>query len=410
MDPLRPVRPLRPAHQARLTGRKAPRLLSVQPVADGGGSERALIGLIHEMTASGWDCHVALPSPPVLAGEYRDAGASVHIVAMDRLTTSGSPVRWLRYALGWPRSVLALSILARRTEADVVHSNSLHCWYGWAAALVAGRPHVWHAREIVFQSSLALRLERFLARRFAQRVIAISDAVAAQLDQANVVVVTDEADPAIFNPGRAGTFRREAGISDEVPLVGSVARLDTWKGFDTLLDAFPIIRGHRPEAELVIAGPAVPGKEGYAASLESAARSMRGVHWLGPRSDVAEIMADCDVFVQVSSEPEPFGLVIVEALACGTPVVAGDAGGPAEILAGTARDNNDAFRPPGALVPPREPGRLAAATVGLLPPGPSSTERRRSRKALRDMRAGGFETAFSSVMESRRVRLRHWRQ
>jgi len=387
-----------------------PRLLSVQPVADGGGSERALIGLIREMTASGWDCHVALPSPPALADEYRDAGATLHVVAMDRLTTSGSPARWLRYALGWPRSVVALAVLARRVGAHVVHSNSLHCWYGWAAALLTGRPHVWHAREIVFQSSLALRLERFLARNFARRVIAISGAVAAQLDQTNVVVVTDEADPVRFNPRRAGTFRRREGISDGVPLIGSVARLDTWKGFDTLLDAFPMIKERRGDAELVVAGPAVPGKELYAANLESVARSMPDVHWLGPRSDVAEIMADCDVFVQVSSEPEPFGLVIVEALACGTPVVAGNAGGPAEILAATARDDSKAFRAPGAVVPPRDPGCLAAAAVGLLPPGPSSTEQRRSRRALRDVGAGNFEAVFSSVLPTRSFRLRHrWR-
>lgn len=385
-----------------LGGHRRPTLLSVQPVVDGGGSERALIGLVREMTAAGWDCHVAVPGPPALAGEYRDAGATLHTVPMERLTTSGSAARWLRYALRWPGSVVALSVLARRVGADVVHSNSLHCWYGWAAALVARRPHVWHAREIVFQSGVALTLERFLARRFARRVIAISGAVAAQLDQANVVVVTDEADPARFNPSRAGNFRRQAGIPDGVPLIGSVARLDTWKGFDTLLDAFPMIKSRRADAELVVAGPAVTGKELYAAGLESVARSMAGVHWLGPRSDVAEIMADCDVFVQVSSEPEPFGLVIVEALACGTPVVAGNAGGPAEILAATSGDASDAVRPPGAAVPPRDPAGLAAAVVGLLPPGPSSTRQRRSRRPLRDVGGGGFEAVFSSVLPTRR--------
>jgi glycosyltransferase involved in cell wall biosynthesis len=378
-------------------------------VADGGGSERALIAMIRSLTSSGWECHVALPDLPALASEYRDAGAILHIVPMNRLSTSGSQARWLRYCLGWPRSVVALSLLARRVGADVVHSNSLHCWYGWAAALVTGRPHVWHAREIVFQSSAALRLERFMTKKFAQRVIAISGAVAAQLDEGNVVVLTDEADPSTFNPGRAGRFRYEAGIADEVPLIGSVARLDTWKGFDTLLDAFPMIKERRPDAELVIAGPVVPGKELYAATLESRARSMSGVHWLGPRSDVAEIMADCDVFVQVSSQPEPFGLVIVEALACGTPVVAGDAGGPAEIIA-AARDSRGACWASGVLVPPRDPASLAAATVGLLPAGPSSTDRRRSRTALADARAGGFEELFSSVLQPGRVRLRRRRR
>ena len=70
--------------------------------------------------------------------------------------------------------------------------------------------------------------------------------MASQLDPANVHVITDEADPCEFYPGRAGGFRGRAGIADETPLVGSVARIDTWKGFDTLLAAFPDIRRGPP--------------------------------------------------------------------------------------------------------------------------------------------------------------------
>ena len=70
-------------------------------------------------------------------------------------------------------------------------------------------------------------------------MIAISGAVAAQLDPRNVTVVTDEADPAVFDPHRAGAFRAGAGIVDDRPLVGAVGRIDTWKGFDVLLDAVP---------------------------------------------------------------------------------------------------------------------------------------------------------------------------
>src|SRR4029450_11780928 len=94
------------------------------------------------------------------------------------------------------------------------------------------RPPVCPARGIVVQSTAALRLERWLAKRFAARVIAISGAVAAQLDARNLVIVRDQADPAEFSPGRAGAFRARAGIPDTAPLVGSVGRVDTWKGLD----------------------------------------------------------------------------------------------------------------------------------------------------------------------------------
>ncbi len=390
----------------RHVSRSKPTFLSVQPVVDGGGSERALIGMVRELARAGWECHVAVPGPPVLAEQYREAGAALHLVEMDRVTSSGPRSRWLRFAVRWPRSVVSLTRLARKLDADVIHSNSLHCWYGWAAAILTGRRHVWHAREVVFQSSTALKLERFLARHFARTVIAISDAVATQLDQANVLVVRDEVDPEVFNPQNAGRFRERVGIADDVALVGSVGRLDTWKGFDTLLQAFPAMRQARPDVELVVAGPAVKGKERYAAELEATARSLAGVHWLGPRDDVAELMADCDVFVAVSSEPEPYGLVIVEALACGIPVVAGDAGGPVEILGGEATPAT------GRLVRPSDPAALAAAVVDLLPESKSSTQARRQRTALRSGGGVDFETVFAQVhsRDGRRVRLRHGRQ
>ena len=367
----------------------------MQPVSDGGGSEHALIRMIRQLVADGWDCHVAVPGPARLESEYVAAGATLHVVAMHRLTTSGGASRWLRYAVAWPRSVLGLARLIRRTGATVVHTNSLHSWYGWAAAALTGRPHVWHAREIVFQSGLALRVERFLARRFAARVVAVSGAVAAQLDPANVVVVTDEADPQRFSPDRAGRFRAGAGIADDVALVGSVARVDTWKGFDVLLDAFPAIRAARPDAELVVAGGPVPGKEAYAAALRERAAGLSGVHWLGPRSDVAELMADLDVFVQVSTEPEPFGLVVVEALASGTPVVAGAAGGPLEVLGAEAAAGPV---PAGRLVAPGDAAALAAAVTGLLPAGPSSADRRRSRPRLRHPQPGRWGELFAGLI------------
>src|SRR5262249_18560405 len=158
-----------------------------------------------------------------------------------------------------------------------------------------------------------------------------------------------------------------------IPLIGSIARLDTWKGFDVLLDSWKDVRRARPDAELVIAGGSVAGKEDYAAGLRERARSLPGVAWLGPRGDVLEVLADLDVFGQVSTQPEPFGLVLVEALATGVPVVAGAAGGPLEILSAAG-----AGPAAGRLVTPGDAAALAGALLTLLPRDGSSTARRRA--------------------------------
>ncbi|MCL2394249.1 MAG: glycosyltransferase family 4 protein [Acidimicrobiaceae bacterium] len=372
-----------------MTATRTRRILSIQNVTDGGGSERALIRMIRQLRAEGWECHVAVGSQPRLAGEYAAAGALVHIVPMKRITTSGRFGRWPRYLAAWPVSVARLVRLGRRLDVDVVHTNSLHAWYGWAAAAALRRPHVWHAREIVVQSALALRVERFLTRHFADRVVAVSEAVAEQFAGEPVTVIFDEPDPTEFRPSLAGRFRGRVGIADDAPLVGSVGRIDTWKGVDTLLKAVPVIRSGRPEVEVLVAGPPVIGKEAYARGLADQAETL-GVHWLGPRDDVAELMADLDVYVMASTEPEPFGLGLVEALASGTPAVATDAGGPIEILSPVPEES-------ARLVPIGDAWDLAEAVLALLPDSTSSGTRA-LRPPLRRAEPGRFGELFASVL------------
>src|SRR5438034_112066 len=182
-------------------------VLYIQPVAERGGSDRALVRMIRTLPRQSFDCHVVVPEATPVAEELEAAGATVHVIPMRRLTGSGGVGYWLAYAAAWPFTVARIALLARRVKADVVHSNSLHSLYGWAAAALVRRPHVWHAREIVVQSAAALRVERFLARRFATAVVAISDAVAAGLDLPNVQVVSDDVDLEEFSPTRAGRFR-----------------------------------------------------------------------------------------------------------------------------------------------------------------------------------------------------------
>jgi glycosyltransferase involved in cell wall biosynthesis len=378
-------------------------VLSVQPVAERGGSDQALLRLARQLAQAGWDVHVALPERSPMADEFSSAGVTLHLVPMRRISTSHDFGSWLAYLVAWPVSVVRLWRLARHVRADVVHSNSLHSWYGWAAAWLGRRPHIWHAREIVVQSGAALRLERFLARHFAKRVLAVSAAVASQLDPRNVVVVHEEADPAEFFPGRSGRARGAFALPDDALIVGYVGRIDTWKGVDVLLDAVDLLRGHRLEgeqlrpggahAEVVIAGGTVADKEQYAESLAARAHGL-GVHWLGPLPGpvAGDLIADLDCLVYPSTEPEPWGLVLVEALASGTPAVGTDAGGAREILAGLPAKA-------GLLVPARDPAALAAAIASLLPAS-TSTELRRARTVLRSGAPAPYPELFEAVVQA----------
>lgn len=363
--------------------------------------------MVRSLAQAGWDCHIVMPAVSPMAEEFEAAGATLHVVPMRRITGSGGPRYWLGYAGAWPASVVRLALLVRRLDAGIVHSNSLHSWYGWAAAALTRRPHVWHAREIVVQSSAALRLERWLCRYGAHSVVAVSSAVAAQLDPGNVVVEYDGVDPTEFCPCRAGTFRARIGVPDAAALVGSAGRIDIWKGVDVLLDAVPELQRRRPDLHVAVAGAPVAEKGDYAAQLSRRAARLPAVHWLGPRSDVAEMIADLDVLVLPSTEPEPFGLAVIEALASGVPVVATAAGGPLEIL-GPHPDVN------GRLISGGDAVALADAVLSLLPPGPSSTEQRRSRPVLTPATPPGdlpalFQRVLDDPAGGARWRRRHRR-
>ena len=223
-------------------------------------------------------------------------------------------------------------------------------------------------------------------------MIAASHAVAAQLEPRNVVVVHENADPSVFTPTRAGAFRTRIGVPDDVPVVATAGRIDTWKGIDVLLDAWPDAKAARPELHLVVAGGPVDGKADVFRTLEGRARALTDVHWLGARDDVADLYADADAVVVPSTQPEPYGLSAVEALACGVPVIASDAGGLPEIVAAAE---------PGAgmLVPPGDAAALAAAIVGGVDrAGPTSTARRAGRHRLREPEPDRYAELLRDVL------------
>ena len=370
-----------------------PTILYVQPVAERGGSDQALLRMVRGL-GHGVSAHVVVPADPPLRPDLEAAGAIVHVVPMRRITTSGGLGWWVRYALGWPVAVLRLWRLGRLVGADIVHTNSLHSWYGWAVALLLRRPHVWHAREVVTQSGPALRLERFLTRRFATLVIAMSETIAAQLTGARVEVVLDDADRDAFQPARAGAFRVRAGIGDTAPLVVAASRIDTWKGVEVALDAWPDVRAKRPAALLAVAGATVAGKEAFADHLRRRAEALEGAVWLGERSDVADLVADADVLVALSTTAEPWGLSVVEALACGVPVVATGLGGHVEILKLAAAGA-------GRLVAPGEPSATAAAIVDVLPQATSTADRRCRPVLLAPFPDPSWPARYSRLLDAR---------
>ncbi len=158
-------------------------------------------------------------------------------------------------------------------------------------------------------------------------------------------------------------FRRKYGLRPRQPVIGMLARLATEKGVEYLVQAMPRVLERFPEARVLYAGHHrnVLGEEAYARKLAPLIAEL-GEHWtfLGvlPQEEVAAFFRVCDVTVLPSlNSTESFGMVQVESMACGTPVVASDLPGVRQPVAMTGM---------GCTVPPGDAPALAEALVQVL--------------------------------------------
>ena len=320
------------------------RILYVQPNNSVGGSDIALLRLIRSLDRARWAAVVALPHEGPLSALLEEAGAELRYAPMRQLRTRLSP----GYQLGYCASLLPgarhLRDLIRSEGIGLVHSNSLYSLYGGFAARLAGCTHIWHVREIPPPIAIARGLLAGAVRRLSSVVIAMSQACVTGLfgdgaPPANLVVLPDGLDLSRWKSGVSGRrIRAELGFADNTPLIGFIARLDPWKGLDVFLRAAKLVVERVPETQFLVVGEAPEGFERHRDRMKRLADELGiapQVHFLGWRyrlDDIPEVMAALTALCHTPVKPEPFGLVLIEAMAVGCPVVAPRAGGPMEII------------------------------------------------------------------------------
>ncbi len=345
------------------------RILYLHTTSEVGGSDVSLVRLIEGLTRTRYAALVLLPSDGPLVQRLRDAGADVRISPRLRKLTSR---RGWAYLLWWawcyPGAVWWLRGVIRRERVALVHTNTIHNLYGGPAAWLARVPHVWHVREIVWQKGWLRRLELWMTRTMSTRIVATSEAVAAMYGAAgerpaSLVIISNGVETERFHPGTSETVRRDLGAGAETVLIGLVCRLDVWKGVETFLDAAALVASDRPTARFAVIGGAIVGLEAYGAALRQRASALAlgdrlvWTSWTYGPSAMPDVHRALDIVVLASSEAEPFGLVVVEAMATARPVVATAHGGPRELVV-------DGMT--GLLVPPSDPPAMADALRRLI--------------------------------------------
>jgi glycosyltransferase involved in cell wall biosynthesis len=342
-----------------------------------GGAERVLLDLLASLRAAepGWEAHVVVAGDGPLADEARALGAAVHLLpfpaALERTGDAGTGsglALFLRLLAAGPAGALWLARLRRllrRLRPGLVHSNGYKMHVAGALALPPGARLVWHAHDYLGSRRLMARALRRLAPR-AAAAVAISRSVADDVRRVcgpalRVEVVHNAVDLARFSPeGPRAPLDALAGMPPAPPStvrVGLVATMGLWKGHEVFLRALARIPADTAVRGYVVGGPiyATAGSEVDPDALRRTAAELgiaERVGFTGFVDDPAAAMRALDVVVHASTQPEPFGLVIAEAMACARPVIVSAAGGAGEIV----EDGTDAL-----AVPPGDVEALASA-------------------------------------------------
>jgi glycosyltransferase involved in cell wall biosynthesis len=258
-----------------------------------------------------------------------------------------------------------LSRLVKQLKPDVLHAHDPHgvamaalalsMWGGSRTApsrppLVASRRVDFHMKGNALSRWKYRQVDCFVCASDAIRRIVVADGV----PPASAVTIHEGIDLAHIAAAPAVNLHAELWLPHDAPVVGNVAALVPHKGQRHLIDAAAGVIQQVPDARFVIAG------EGeLRATLERQIKERRlekHVFLLGFRPDVLSVHKGFDLFV-MSSVTEGLGTSLLDAMACGKPIVATAAGGMPEVVA----DGET-----GLLVPPRDDQALAAAIVTLL--------------------------------------------
>lgn len=306
--------------------------------AELGGAENALLQLLAGLDRKRFPPLVVVASAGPLVARLSEAGVECRVVAF--------PARSLwNLALPW---VLGRAMSAARTLKTLAVERGIRVLHtGDVLGLLLGLALGSRVRILYQANYSGGGARRVLLRWLAghvSRIVVFSEAQKRELARtAPELVGRCDVVPVGIAPPLPRTsrsqVREDLAVAPAAPLVAMFARFDAMKGHDVFLEAAVALRRQRPDATFAIVGGALNVRElPHVARVRDRVVVHRrqlgleaSVRLTGFVPDVAGTMAACDVVVCPSLN-EPFGLVVVEAMALGVAVVVSDSGGPAEIV------------------------------------------------------------------------------
>ena len=278
------------------------------------------------------------------------------------------PLSLLRYLISFSRVILSFRSKVKEVAPDLIHANSVRSGLVATMATVVTRtPVVWHIHDDLPRHpiSMLIRLGAYLSRR------SIFLAVSASTSRifcgglpfgSRIHILHNGIDLRRFTEKQVTdlTFRTSLGIRKDAFLICAIGMINPRKDLLGLLRAVKLAHDRQPAIHLAIVGQPIFNRDDlYLDEVRHLTAELgleAAVYFTGSLKDIPSVLRGCNLLV-LNAKVEPFGLVLVEAMACGTPVLATRVGGIPEIVS----DNETGF-----LVSPGDPAALASRLLQII--------------------------------------------
>lgn len=346
------------------------RLLQVIHYPVFGGPHNQALRLAEPLARRGWDTIVLLPKEQGnAAARLRMAGIPVVEAPLGRLRAVPDPRLQLRFAASFRPDVARIRRIIRHKRIDLVVVSGLVNPHAAIAARLERVPVVWQ----ILDTRAPMKLRQLLmplVTRLSDAIMSTGVEVARVHPGAlalgdRLVPFFPPVDTQSFRPdlARRATARRTLGVPDDAHLIGTLGNLNPQKGHEYLLRAAAVARQSRPDVVVRVLGADTPTQADYAAGLRAEALALRlldegGPLFVDPGACAPELLPAFDLFVMTSvprSEGAP--TAILEAMACGLPVVTTDVGAVREMV----EEGETGF-----VTPPLDPPATADAILRVL--------------------------------------------
>ncbi|HEY5021262.1 MAG TPA: glycosyltransferase family 4 protein [Gemmatimonadaceae bacterium] len=329
--------------------REIPRVLFLEPNDDGtvGGSHQVLFDFARHLDRQRYVPVAVFYQDNVFVKKLRDEGVEVHLLTAAWAREKRAMRTGRRFLQGrmFLEAVARRVRFLRRHDIAILHVNGTpqtghDDWL--PAAFLLGLPAIANCA-----GNVQFGVRSFLQRAFMlgfDRVLPVSHHIGQQVidfgyNPNRVVTIHPGIDIEEFRARvnrLPAEVRSELGVPANTMLVAMVGNLRPWKGQHVAIEALALLTApERAAVQLLLIGGSAAADAGYLRELLDRVERKglnAQVRFLGHRSDAPDLMAAADVVLHASTEAEPFGLVLVEGMALGRPIIASSTGGPAEIL------------------------------------------------------------------------------